>query len=101
MAHDDERPVLLDLLHQAVELHLHLAGNVHDEGALPAADERRLREPAAADALEDLANSHTYYKGSAESEGEGGSFSFCCLPALCTSKIPGICKFSKMLTAFQ
>ena len=41
------------------------------------------------------------YNGRAESEGEGGSFSFCCLPALCTSKIPGIAKFQEILIAFE
>ena len=33
--------------------------------------------------------------------GRGGSFSFCCLPSLCTLKITGICKFSELLIAFE
>ena len=31
----------------------------------------------------------------------GGSFSFGCLPALCTAKIPGIANFQESLLAFE
>ena len=40
--------------------------------------------------------------GRAESEGGGGeSFSFCCLTALRTVKIPGIANFQESLIAFE
>ena len=41
------------------------------------------------------------FEGSAWLWGEGGSFSFCCLPALCTLKIQEICKISTIVDWFS
>ena len=41
------------------------------------------------------------FEGSAWLWGEGGSFSFCCLPALCTLKIQEICKISTIFDWFS